>query len=130
MRIPLPQPNQPDRDRQTQGDQPMPDQPAPDASVQDQIVAAIKQVYDPEIPVNIYDLGLIYEVDVKPDETVDVKMTLTTPNCPEAQTLPGMVEQAVETVAGVKKANVEIVWEPRWDKEMMSDAAKLQLGFM
>lgn len=108
----------------------MPDQPAPDASVQDQIVAAIKQVYDPEIPVNIYDLGLIYEVDVKPDETVDVKMTLTTPNCPEAQTLPGMVEQAVETVAGVKKANVEIVWEPRWDKEMMSDAAKLQLGFM
>lgn len=94
------------------------------------IIAALKQVHDPEIPVNIYDLGLIYNIDINPNNTVDVKMTLTTPNCPEAQSIPGYVEQAVQSVPGVQLANVEIVWEPQWDKDMMSDAAKLQLGFM
>lgn len=108
----------------------MSEQAADNTSLYDQIIAALKQVHDPEIPVNIYDLGLVYNVDVREEGSVDVQMTLTTPNCPEAQSIPGYVQQAVESVPGVSKANVEIVWEPQWDKEMMSDAAKLQLGFM
>lgn len=94
----------------------------------DQVIDAIRQVYDPEIPVNVYDLGLIYGVQVNEDATVDVKMTLTSPACPEAQSLPPMVEMEIRAVEGVKGAAVEIVWEPPWDMSLMSEAARLQLG--
>src|SRR5437868_7408246 len=86
-----------------------------------EIVAALKTVYDPEIPADIYELGLIYKVDIKDDRAVDVEMTLTTPNCPAAAELPTMVENAVASVAGVGPVNVSIVWEPAWTPERMSD---------
>lgn len=92
------------------------------------IVAALKQVFDPEIPVNIYDLGLIYEVDIADDAYVDVKMTLTTPGCPVAQTFPGIVENAVRGVGGVLDCSVELVWDPPWTQDRMTEAAKLDLG--
>jgi FeS assembly SUF system protein len=92
------------------------------------IEAALKKVYDPEIPVDIWELGLIYDVFVTADDVVAIKMTLTAPACPAAQVLPGQVEQAAKSVAGVADAKVEIVWEPGWTKDRMSDAAKLQLG--
>lgn len=95
---------------------------------EDDLIHALKQVHDPEIPVNIYDLGLIYNLDIHPDHSVDVKMTLTTPGCPEAATFPGKVEQAVKSVPGVVDARVELVWEPPWTKETMSEDAKLALG--
>jgi len=94
----------------------------------DAIFQALREVHDPEIPVNIYDLGLIYSVDVQPDHSVDVKMTLTTPGCPEAATFPGKVEHAVKSVPGVVDARVELVWEPAWTKDNMSENAKLALG--
>jgi FeS assembly SUF system protein len=93
------------------------------------IVAALKCVYDPEIPVDIYELGLIYDLEVDEDGFVDVVMTLTTPACPVAGQMPGMVKAAVEQVTGVKAAEVELTWEPPWDQGRMSEAAKLQLGF-
>jgi len=99
-------------------------------ALQDKIVEKLRTVYDPEIPVNIYDLGLIYQVKVEPTGEVYVKMTLTSPGCPAAGTLPGEVEDKIVVVPGVKNAKVDVVWEPTWDKEMMSEAAKLQLGFM
>jgi FeS assembly SUF system protein len=92
------------------------------------IVEALKSVYDPEIPVNIYELGLIYDVDVAPDGRVEVKMTLTSPACPVAGSLPGEVREKIESVAGVTSAEVEVVWDPVWNPGMMSEAAKLQLG--
>jgi FeS assembly SUF system protein len=92
------------------------------------IVAALKTVYDPEIPADIYELGLIYRVDIKDDRAVDVEMTLTTPNCPAAAELPTMVENAVASVAGVGPVNVSIVWEPPWTPERMSDEARLVLN--
>ncbi len=92
------------------------------------IIDALKQVYDPEIPVNIYDLGLIYDVLIDDDYYVDIKMTLTTPGCPVAQTFPGMVEQAVNKVEGVNDTSVELVWDPPWTQERMTEAAKLELG--
>jgi FeS assembly SUF system protein len=92
------------------------------------IIAALKGVYDPEIPVNIYDLGLIYDVLIDDENHVDVKMTLTTPGCPVAQTFPGTVEQAVNQVEGVKDCTVELVWEPPWTQERMTEAARLELG--
>jgi FeS assembly SUF system protein len=95
-----------------------------------QIIEAIRTVYDPEIPVNVYELGLIYEVNISPEAHIDIKMTLTTPNCPEAQTLPGRVEQAAKGVAGVKEAIVEIVWDPPWTQDRMTDVAKLELGLL
>jgi FeS assembly SUF system protein len=95
---------------------------------QEQIVAAIKTVYDPEIPVNIYELGLIYGIAIEPDGAVHVKMTLTSPGCPAAGSLPPEVEGKVKGVAGVTSAKVEVVWEPTWEPSRMSDAAKLQLG--
>jgi len=98
--------------------------------LEERIVEALKSVYDPEIPVDIYELGLIYDVDADPETgQVHIKMTLTTPACPVAGTLPGEVQQRVEGVAGVEKAEVEIVWDPMWTPDMMSEAAKLQLGF-
>ena len=93
------------------------------------IIEVLRQVYDPEIPVNIYDLGLIYDIDVRDDNTVKVKMTLTAPACPVAGTLPGEVERKVETVPEVKSAEVELVWDPPWSRDRMSEAAMLQLGF-
>jgi FeS assembly SUF system protein len=92
------------------------------------IVAALKTVYDPEIPADIYELGLIYKVDIKDDRAVDVVMTLTTPNCPAAGELPTMVENAVASVAGVGPVNVEVVWEPSWTPDRMSDEARLVLN--
>ncbi|KIF65940.1 FeS assembly SUF system protein, partial [Streptomyces sp. AcH 505] len=92
------------------------------------IVAALKTVYDPEIPADIYELGLIYKVDIKDDRAVDVEMTLTTPNCPAAAELPTMVENAVASVAGVGPVNVSIVWDPAWTPERMSDEARLVLN--
>ena len=102
--------------------------PARSAELQPRIVAAIKTVFDPEIPVNIYDLGLIYEILVDAASIVGVRMTLTAPNCPAAQWLPGQVEQKVKAVEGVADARVDVVFDPPWDRDKMSDAAKLQLG--
>lgn len=94
------------------------------------IVAAIETIYDPEIPVNIYALGLIYNVAVQANGHVDVVMTLTSPACPVAGTLPGEVQAKVESVDGVESADVEIVWDPIWNPSMMSEAARLELGMM
>jgi FeS assembly SUF system protein len=94
----------------------------------DEIVAALKTVYDPEIPADIYELGLIYRVDIEDDRAVTVDMTLTTPNCPAAQDLPRMVEDAVASVSGVREAKVNIVWDPPWDPSRMSDEARLVLN--
>ena len=93
-----------------------------------EIVAALKTVFDPEIPADIYELGLIYKVDIKDDRTVDVMMTLTTPNCPAAGELPTMVENAVASVPGVGIVNVNLVWEPAWSPDRMSDEARLVLN--
>ena len=104
--------------------------PAPgSAEFKDALIAAIKTVQDPEIPVDLYELGLIYELDANDAGVVKVVMTLTTPNCPVAETLPGMVEQAVRTVEGVTDVNLDLVFEPVWDPSCMSEAAKLELDF-
>ena len=94
------------------------------ARMTDDIIAALKTVYDPEIPSDIYELGLIYKIDIADDRAVSVDMTLTTPNCPSAQELPSMVENAVASVAGVREAKVSIVWDPPWDPSRMSDEAR------
>ena len=93
-----------------------------------EIVAALKTVFDPEIPADIYELGLIYKVDLKDDRSVDIMMTLTTPNCPAAGELPTMVENAVASVPGVGVVDVKVVWEPAWTPERMSDEARLVLN--
>jgi FeS assembly SUF system protein len=98
------------------------------AQLEPKIIAAIKTVFDPEIPVNIYDLGLIYEIIVDRDAAVGVRMTLTAPACPAAQWLPAQVEEKVKAVEGVTDARVDVVFDPPWTKDHMSDAAKLQLG--
>ena len=97
--------------------------------LEEEIIEALRTVYDPEIPVNIYDMGLIYEIDVQNDRFIDVKMTLTSPGCPVAGTLPGEVQRKIESVEGVTGASVELVWEPTWTMEMMSEDARLELGF-
>lgn len=94
------------------------------------VIEAISQIYDPEIPVNIYELGLIYKVDVHDDNSVYVQMTLTAPACPVAGSLPGQVESKIESVPEVTKATVELVWDPPWSRDLMSEAAQLQLGLM
>lgn len=94
------------------------------------VVEALRGVYDPEVPVNIYDLGLIYRLDIDDTGSVALAMTLTAPGCPVAQTFPGTVEAAIKAVPGVKDATVELVWDPPWDRDRMSDAAKLQLGML
>jgi FeS assembly SUF system protein len=96
--------------------------------IENGIVEALKTVFDPEIPVNIYELGLIYDVDLQPGGQVQVKMTLTSPGCPVAGSLPGEVKNKVEAVPGVTAADVELVWDPAWNPSMMSEAARLQLG--
>ena len=93
--------------------------------LKEKIIGEIKKIYDPEIPVNIYDLGLIYDVKVDDKNNVDVKMTLTTPNCPVAESLPMEVEN---TVKEVKEVNLELVWDPPWDKSMITEAGKLELN--
>jgi FeS assembly SUF system protein len=98
------------------------------ARLSDEIVGALKTVYDPEIPADIYELGLIYKVDVDGDRVVKVDMTLTTPNCPSAAELPAMVENAVASVPGVREAKVTIVWDPPWDPSRMSDEARAVLN--
>jgi FeS assembly SUF system protein len=92
------------------------------------IIAALHTCFDPEIPVDIYELGLIYDIDIQPSGDVNIKMTLTSPGCPVAGSLPGEVEQKVGSVPGVTSANVELVWDPPWCMDKMSEAAKLQLG--
>lgn len=117
-------------------DPPKPDAPTvgppdPDrmAELQGQVVEVLKTVYDPEIPVDIYELGLIYDIIVDAESRVLVKMTLTSPACPAAQHLPSEVRYKVKAIPGVSEAVVEVVWDPPWSKDRMSDAAKLQLGF-
>ena len=123
--IPQEQPATPEAGYET--DALVPD-PAKTDELRPAIHAALKKVYDPEIPVDILELGLIYDVFVTADGVAGIKMTLTAPACPAAQTLPGQVEQAAKGVEGVTDAKVEIVWEPGWTKDRMSDVAKLQLG--
>jgi FeS assembly SUF system protein len=94
----------------------------------DAIVQALKTVYDPEIPADIYELGLVYKIDIADDRGVKVDMTLTTPNCPSAQELPLMVENAVASVPGVREVKVEVVWDPPWDPSRMSDEARVVLN--
>ena len=96
----------------------------------DRIVAAIRTVYDPEISTNIYDLGLIYAIDMVGEHDIAIRMTLTAPGCPVAGILPGQVERAVESVDGVDRCHVELVWDPPWTKDRMSDEAKLELGML
>lgn len=96
----------------------------------EEVIAALRTVYDPEIPVNIYDLGLIYDVIVNEENFVDIKMTLTSPGCPVAATFPGVVEQAVSKVQHVMDVQVELVWDPPWTQDRMSEEVKLQLGLL
>jgi FeS assembly SUF system protein len=100
------------------------------AALKDEMIAALRTCYDPEIPVNIYDLGLIYEAEVDTSGHALVKMTLTAPGCPAAGWLAGEVEDKITVLPGIKSVKVDVVWEPPWSKEMMSEAAKLQLGFL
>lgn len=99
-------------------------------SLEEKVVDVLKTIFDPEIPVNIYELGLVYKVKVEESDQVHIKMTLTSPNCPVAESLPIEVETKVAEMDEVAQASVEIVWEPTWNPEMMSEAAKLELGFM
>ena len=99
-------------------------------AIKQRVVDAMKQVHDPEIPVNIYELGLIYDVDVAESGDVKVRMTLTSPACPVAGTLPGEVQMKVAGVEGVSSADVDLVWDPAWNPSMMSEAARLELGMM
>ena len=100
------------------------------AELEDNVVQALREVYDPELPVNIYDLGLIYELTVNEDRSVYIKMTLTAPACPAAGFLPGQVRERVQEVPGVTSAWVDLTWDPPYHRDMMSDAAKLELGLM
>ncbi len=99
-------------------------------NLEDAIVEALRTVFDPEIPVNIYEMGLVYNIAIGEAGHVDVSMTLTSPACPVAGTLPGEVQAKVESVDGVDSAKVEVVWDPVWDPSMMSEAARLELGMM
>ena len=96
--------------------------------LKDKIIAQIKKIYDPEIPVNIYELGLIYDVKVENKNTAKVKMTLTSPNCPVAESLPKEVKDGIMQVEGIDKVDLDLVWDPPWDKSMMSESAKLELN--
>ncbi|MBU3814503.1 MAG: DUF59 domain-containing protein [Candidatus Bacteroides intestinipullorum] len=98
--------------------------------IEEKIVAMLKTVYDPEIPVDVYNLGLIYKIDVTDDFDITVDMTLTAPNCPAAEFIMEDVRQKLESIEGVKSATVNLVFEPEWDKDMMSEEAKLELGFL
>jgi FeS assembly SUF system protein len=99
-----------------------------DEQLKEDVILGLKGVFDPEIPVNVYDLGLIYEIAIDEKQHVHIQMTLTSPGCPVAQTFPGMIERAVNEVEGVSDCTVELVWEPPWDQDRMSEAARLELG--
>ncbi|MWD29477.1 SUF system Fe-S cluster assembly protein [Aquicoccus sp. SCR17] len=101
-----------------------------DHPLYDKVTEACRTVYDPEIPVNIYDLGLIYTIDITPENDVKIIMTLTAPGCPVAGDMPGWVADAVEPIDGVKTVDVDLTWEPPWGMDMMTDEARLELGFM
>lgn len=101
-----------------------------DHPLYDQVVQACQSVYDPEIPVNIYELGLIYTIDINAENEVNVIMSLTAPGCPVAGEMPGWVADSIEPIAGVKQVDVQLTWEPPWGMDMMSDEARLELGFM
>jgi len=96
--------------------------------LKEKIITEVKKIYDPEIPVNIYDLGLIYNIEIKNDDEVYIEMTLTSPNCPVAESLPKMVEENINSIEGVNKVNLKLVWSPPWTKDMMSEEAKLELN--
>jgi|TARA_B110000438_G_scaffold151865_1_gene145894 FeS assembly SUF system protein len=98
------------------------------SDLKDKVIKEIQKIYDPEIPVNIYELGLIYDVKINNKNEVSVKMTLTTPNCPVAESLPKEVKDSIMNVDGVDKVELDLVWDPPWDKSMMSEAAKLELN--
>jgi FeS assembly SUF system protein len=102
----------------------------PGADLYEAVIEALKEIYDPEIPVNIYDLGLIYDVEITPEHHAMVKMTLTTPHCPVAESMPGEVELRIGSVPGIGHAEVELVWDPPWDPQKMTDEAKLELGML
>lgn len=106
------------------------DEPVDREQLGQRVVDALKEIYDPEIPVNIYDLGLIYNIDIDDKGVVEIEMTLTTPGCPVAQTFPGTVESAIREVEGVTAASVELVWDPPWSPDCLSDATKLDLGLL
>ena len=97
-------------------------------SKKEKIIDEIRKIYDPELPVNIYELGLIYDIQVKDEKFVIIKMTLTTPNCPVAESLPKEVKEGAMQVEGINDVSLELVWDPPWNKDMMSDAAKLELN--
>ncbi|MDQ4088588.1 MAG: SUF system Fe-S cluster assembly protein [Pseudomonadota bacterium] len=113
--------------------QPRPAEPPaeePGGDLYEGVIEALKDIYDPEIPVNIYDLGLIFHVEITPEHHARIKMTLTTPHCPVAESMPGEVELRVGAVPGIGDAEVELVWDPPWDPQKMSDEAKLELGML
>ena len=96
--------------------------------LKDKIIQEIKKIYDPEIPVNIYELGLIYKIEINKENKVKIDMTLTTPNCPVAESLPKEVKESIMKIDGIKEVDLNLVWDPPWDKTMMSEAAKLELN--
>lgn len=98
--------------------------------LKEKVIEKIQEIYDPEIPVNIWDLGLIYEVNILPINNVQVVMTLTAPSCPAAQTIPHDVDQKIREIEGVNDVHVEVTWTPSWNKDMMTEVAKLELGFL
>ena len=106
------------------------DQPATPEELKTRVIEMLRTIYDPEMPVNIYDLGLVYGLDISPAGEVHVRMTLTAPNCPVAQTFPETVQETLLCVPGVSNVKVELVWEPTWNREHMSEAANLQLGML
>ncbi len=101
-----------------------------ESTLRDKVLEAFKTVYDPEIPVDVYELGLIYEVTIHPVNSVYVLMTLTSPNCPSAEAIPAEVEDAIKKIEGVNEVNVEVTFDPPYSQDMMSEAAKLELGFL
>ncbi len=115
---------------ETEGDQQTREASSSSEALKSDVIAAIRECYDPEIPVNIYDLGLIYDVQVSETSKVDLVMTLTSPHCPVAEILPAQVKSRVELVDGVDEVDLELTWDPPWSPENMSEEAKLELGFM
>ncbi len=101
-----------------------------EAELKEKVIACLQTIFDPEIPVSIYELGLIYKIDILPINNVQITMTLTAPSCPAAQDIPIEVDQKVRMIEGVNEVDVSVVWDPPWDKSMMSEAASLELGFM
>ncbi|MCS6877666.1 MAG: SUF system Fe-S cluster assembly protein [Geminicoccaceae bacterium] len=113
-----------------QGEQPSPERMAEVQALGEKIIAALKTCFDPEIPVDIYELGLVYKIDIEDDNSVKIEMTLTSPHCPVAESLPAEVKAKVEAIEGVKGCEVQIVWDPPWSPAMMSEEARLELGML